>query len=294
MSKVYQIVQEKIVKEIEEAIKNHGTTPWRKPWNGGVPKNFITKKPYRGINRLLLSGGSYLTFKQIQDLQKKNKDIKLKKGSKSEIVVFWKFTEKEVENERGEKEVESYPIFRYYNVFHVGDVIGLEDDTEKFNNNQIENAEKVVESYKQEIEIEIKASDEAYYVPALDKIVAPTIKQYKQVEEFYSTLFHEMIHSTGHKNRLNRFKGNESFGSENYSKEELVAEIGSNMILGELGIENPKQHENSIAYLYGWLKAIKEDVMLITMAAQNAQKAADYIISKANIKIEQQEENQIA
>lgn len=290
MSKVYGIVQEKIVKEIEEAIKNHGTAPWRKPWVGGLPKNYITKKPYRGINLLLLEGGSYLTFNQIQDLQKKNPKIKLRKGSKSHIVVFWKFTEKEIENESGDIEIENYPIFRYYNVFKASDVDGLVDDSGSFGTEPLAEAEKIVEAYKTQILINIIPSDSAYYVPATDSIVVPKLNQFKESAEFYATLFHEMIHSTGHKNRLGRFNGTAdetSFGSESYSKEELIAEIGSNMILGELGIENPLQHENSISYLYGWLRKIKEDVNLITIAAQKAQHATDYILQIAD-KIEKE------
>lgn len=278
MSKVYSIVQDKIVKEIEEAIENGGTVPWRKPWKGGLPKNFITKKPYRGINLLLLDGGSYLTFKQIKELQKKNPEIKLRKGSQSHIVVFWKFVEKENE-ETNEEEV--IPVFRYYRVFSVADVDGIEEEQTYFENEPIEDAERLIEAYKQEVSIRIlTGSGRAYYTPLMDKITMPARTQFPEVEEYYSTIFHEMIHSTGHKKRLNRFTNEDQtiFGSESYSKEELVAEIGSNMILSTLGIENPKQQENTIAYLYGWLTAIKKDAKLIVHAAQHAQKAADFIL----------------
>jgi antirestriction protein ArdC len=285
MSKVYEIVQEKIVKEIEEAIKNGGAAPWKKPWKGGIPKNYITKRPYRGINLLLLEGGSYLTFKQIQDLQKKNPKVKLKKGSKSHMVVFWSYINRQVVDDEEDIEaieVRDTPIFRYYRVFHVSDVEGIEDDSLIYDNVPIEQAEQLVDAYKEQVTIEIKGGcDRAYYNPVLDKIVVPSIRQFENVVEYYSTLFHEMIHSTGHKSRLNRFSENEGaslFGSESYSKEELVAEIGSNMLLSMLGIEDRVQQENSISYLYGWLQAIKNDPKLITYAAQRAQKACDYIL----------------
>lgn len=278
MSKVYQIVQDKIVEQIEEAIKNGGTAPWRKPWKGGIPKNFVTKKPYRGINLMLLQGGSYLTFKQIQDLKKKDPKVKLKKGSKSSIVVFWKVIEKE--DEDGEEQ--TFPMLRYYRVYSVSDVEGLEEEKTEFDNDPIEIAEELISSYKSEVKINIqKGSGRAYYVPSRDRIVVPDRSQFPEVEEYYSTIFHEMVHSTGHITRLKRFDDDDQtiFGSESYSKEELVAEIGSNMILSVLGIENDKQHENSISYLYGWLTRIKEDPKLITHAAQNAQKASDYILA---------------
>lgn len=279
MSKVYEIVQEKIVKQIEEAIENGGTVPWRKPWKGGIPRNFITKKNYRGINLMMLEGGSYLTFNQIKDLYKKNKNVKLRKGSKSHVVVFWKFNDR-VQDEDTDEENNRGPIFKYYRVFSVRDVDGIEDDTANFENEPIENAESLVKNYGEEVKIHVQTSNKAYYTPTLDYIVVPKLNQYENPNEFYSTLFHEMVHSTGHKSRLDRFDGSDSsiFGSESYSKEELVAEIGSNMILSILGIEDEKQQENSVAYLYGWLSKIKEDPKLITSAAQKAQKAADFIL----------------
>jgi antirestriction protein ArdC len=286
MSKVYQIVQEKIIKEIEDAIQNGRTTPWRKPWKGGIPKNYVTKKPYRGINLLLLDGGNYLTFNQIQDLNKKNPEVKLKKGSKSHMVAFWKFVEKK--NEDGEEE--SYPVFRYYRVFSAADVEGIEEEQMNFHHNPNEQAENLIQSYKSEVKIRIhKGSNRAYYTPTLDIITMPDLSQFREVEEYYSTIFHEMVHSTGHNIRLNRFTNDDQsvFGSESYSKEELVAEIGSNMILSVLGIENEKQHQNSISYLYGWLSEIKKDPKLIIYAAQHAQKAADYILEFQEVKNEE-------
>ena len=89
-----------------------------------------------------------------------------------------------------------------------------------------------------------------------------------------------MIHSTGHKSRLDRLASNFSFGDHNYSKEELVAEIGSSMLCAEFNIETKGTIQNSTAYLYGWLSAIKQDITLITNAAQAAQKACDYILEK--------------
>lgn len=278
MSKVYEIVQDKIVKAIEEAIENGGTAPWRKPWVGGIPKNYKTRKPYRGINLLLLGGGSYLTFKQIKELGKKDPKIKLKKGSKAEMVVFWNFIDKKEEDS---EEDSSYAILKYYNVFHVSNVEGIEEETHVFDHEPIEKAEQLINNYKVEVPISIQeGSNQAYYVPATDRIVLPALNQFTKAEEFYSTAFHEMVHSTGLETRLNRFKAGDQvkFGSKDYSKEELVAEIGANMILSVLGIEDEKQAENSITYLHAWLKKIKEEPKLITLAAQKAQKASDYIL----------------
>lgn len=281
MSKVYEIVQDKIIKAMEEAIENGGTAPWRKPWVGGIPKNYLTKKHYRGINLLLLGGGSYLTLKQIKELAKKDPKIKLKKGSKSEMVVFWSFVDKK-DKEKDSEEDNSYAILRYYKVFHISNVEGIEEEeTQVFEHEPIDRAELLLNKYKEEVSISVQKSNKAYYVPALDKIVLPELNQFERSEEFYSTAFHEIVHSTGHESRLSRFHSSDqvNFGSDSYSKEELVAEIGSNMILSSLCIENEQQQENSVSYLYGWLKAIKKDPKLITLASQKAQKAADYILA---------------
>ena len=296
MSKVYEFVQKRIIEELEKAIENGGTAPWQKSWLGSNrPKNFITKKPYNGINLLLLpKEGEYITFKQIQQLQKKDATIQLKKGSKSNMVVFWKFPKEEEGEEEGEeeeKEKKSTPIFRYYNVFHISDVENIEnliDESLFINDDFIDDesfikAEDLIKKYSKKEEMEIKellSVNRAFYSSTKDYIQMPNRKQFNSLEDFYGTLFHEITHSTGHNKRLNRFtkEYDHKFGSEDYSSEELVAEIGSNMLLGYVGINNNNINTNSVSYLYGWLKAIKKDINLITIAAQKAEKAFNYIV----------------
>ena len=115
MNAVYQKVTEKIIEQMEK-----GVIPWRKTWKGQRPVNWISQKPYRGLNKLLLDGGEYITFKQCAE----NKG-KVKKGAKSNLVIFWKWYEKEIEVE-GEKKIENLPVLRYYNVFHISDCLGIE------------------------------------------------------------------------------------------------------------------------------------------------------------------------
>lgn len=300
MSKVYEYVQETIIKRLEEAIKSGEQLPWQKPWNGKGYVNYVTRKSYRGMNLLLLpEAGEYITFKQIQNLQKKNPEIKLKKGSKSHMVVYWAFNKrkkkKKVDEETGEEKVVnvsqqySAPIFRYYKVFNIGDVEGLETKFKmdfEHENDGIEKADEIIEKYEEEKNIKISTkfgTNRAYYNTVGDFISIPDKKQYNNIAEYYSTTFHEMVHSTGHPERLKRFEEREAhiFGSESYSQEELVAEIGANMLMGKLGIENKEAQDNSIAYLQSWLSAIKNDVSFITIAAQKAQKAVDFILGKS-------------
>lgn len=291
MNKVYQMVQEQIIAALEKAIEEGGTAPWCKPWVSRrlAPQNFITKKPYRGVNLLLLDkGGYYLTFRQIVELQKKH-NIKLKKGSKSHMVVFWTFKQVDVENKEDkdiEKHQETVPIFRYYNVFHQSDIEGFENllspeeiiSDEKYKVSSYEDADNLIDSYSDIVPITYADLDNAYYSPKEDSITVPPKNLFKSEEEYYSTIFHEMVHSTGYESRLNRLAKDFSFGDHNYSKEELVAEIGSSMLCAEFGIEGTM--ENSTAYLYSWLSQIKKDITLVTSAAQAAQKACDYILQE--------------
>ena len=218
--KVYQIVQERFVNAIQDVIDGkEELLPWQKPWRGSKPINYVTRRPYSGVNLLLLDGGEYLTFNQFKKLQKKNPSLEIIKGSKKHFVIFWKIIEKE--NEEGEKE--TFPLIRYYYVYHQSAIKNLKSKLPKGKNHQLINeAEEIIENYINREGIEIKAiegGDKACYQPKNDLIKMPDKSQFNLVSEYYSTLFHEISHSTGHENRLNRFsEGSFGFGSEVYSR----------------------------------------------------------------------------
>lgn len=272
--KIYEMITNQIVEKLEQ-----GTIPWKKPFKNGIPVNWKTQKAYRGINTLLLDGGEYATFKQITEA-----GGKVKKGAKSHIVVFWKLSKFKEENEEtGEEEIKKVPLLRYYRVFKVGEQTeGIEPKNKEveFNHDPIEKAENIIKGYINCPDYTYN-SGSAYYRPSMDVVNVPPIKDFEQIEEYYSTFFHEITHSTGHKNRLNR-KGIielNAFGSETYSKEELVAELGASMLCGVAGIDN-KVIDNSASYIQSWLNALKNDKTLIVHAAQQAQKSCDYIQGK--------------
>lgn len=272
---VYEIVTEKIMEKLKE-----GTIPWRKPWTGGVAKSWNTQKPYRGINTMLLMPGEYITFKQI-----KKAGGKIKKGTKSEIVVFWKWLEKETD----EGENEKIPMLRYYRVFNINDCEGIKSrdkNAETFDHDPIEEAEQVISNYPNGPNVQWRDL-QAYYRPSMDIVNMPPLKHFYEVNKYYSTFFHELVHSTGHKKRLNRSTMTQpaAFGTETYSKEELVAEMGAAMLCGHTGIDNSTL-DQSAAYVDNWLHALKGDSRLVVQAAAQAQKAADHIL---DIKWEQGE-----
>lgn len=174
-------------------------------------------------------------------------------------------------------------MLRYYNVFHISQVDGVELKEEELPEVEpIESAEKIKRDYveREHIKILEYATDEAFYSPAGDFIQVPERGQYKDVNEFYATLYHEMIHSTGHKSRLNRLEKDAHFGNEVYSKEELVAELGSASIMNMLGLETKKTFRNSAAYIQSWIKVFKNDPRFIVSAAGKAEKAVKFILNE--------------
>lgn len=279
---VYEMVTERIIEQLE-----NGTIPWKKPWTGtrSGAYNRVSMKPYSLLNQmLLLNSGEYATFKQWTEV-----GGHVKKGAKAEVVTFWKIQLVEEEQEDGTKIKKQIPLLRYYNVFHISQVDGVEpkEINELYESEPIESAERIKQEYmeREHIAIKEKVTNKAFYSPAGDYIEVPCREQYTYREEFYSTLYHEMIHSTGHQKRLNRSEHGVStlFGSETYSKEELVAEIGSAMLMNRMGIETAKTFRNSSAYIQNWLQVLKNNNRFIVSASSKAEKAAKYILGESDL-----------
>ncbi len=278
----YQRITDHIVTLLET-----GTVPWHKPWNAetGMPKNLASGKPYRGINIFMLGTQHYtspwwLTFKQCKD-----RGGRIKKGGKSTPVVFWKVSEyTSQDTDSGEEEIRKGFLLRYYNVFNVEQCEGIEyPPTEIVHNDiqPIDACERIVVSMP-DAPVIADICQQAFYSPGLDIINMPPRYLFSSAEEYYSTLFHELTHSTGHEKRLNRKSLADimSFGDTNYSKEELCAEMGAAYLCGIAGIEN-RTIDNSAAYIDGWLSKLRHDPKVLVQAAAQAQKAVDSITSAA-------------
>lgn len=274
---------DKIVEMILEAL-DKGVSPWHKGWSGGImPCSAVTGKPYRGINVFLLGMldykvPRYLTFKQCQNL-----GGRVKKGEHGHIVQFWKpVTKVEKDELTGDEKENSFLVNKYYTVFNVEQCDGLPEEFYKVEgvkeHKPIEEAEEMWNGYADKPVTNFTDGDSAFYVPSNDEINMPKMGYFDSPEEFYATLFHEGVHSTGHEKRLNRKIRNE-FGSEKYSEEELTAEIGAQLLCQMCGITTTLK--NSAAYCKGWAKYIKSaPKMSLIYAASRAQKAADYIMGK--------------
>ncbi len=264
--KVYQIITDRIIRQLEE-----GVAPWRKEWQAGLPKNLVSGKEYRGINLMLLAEANceyFVTKKQASALGGRIR-------CKGYPVIYWNIIEKE-DPETGE--IKSIPFLRYYRVYPVSGVEGIEDPECNNRDNPVDAAEQVIEGMPDRPVIEY-GGDRACYIPARDMIRLPARSSFYSIEGFYSTAFHELVHSTGHASRLNR-KGIaelEGYGTHSYSEEELVAEMGAAFLSGYCGILN-QTLENSAAYISHWIGALKADPKLIVQIGARAQKAVDYIL----------------
>jgi len=274
-SNIYEIVTNRIIEQLEKSI-----VPWRKTWHGSEPINYVTRKKYRGINLLLLPyGGEWLTFKQALDC-----GGNVKRGEKGSMIVFYKMIERE--DEDGEKEL--IPYLHYSNVFHLSQCENIESKLEQLKFNQdtepIEAAQKVLDDYINRSGVilkHIQGSNKSVYYPGSDTIVLPVVGQFESIEEYYCVGYHEAAHSTGHKSRLNRITGTAAFGSGDYSREELIAEISACMLMNAAGIEVPEVLQNSASYIKSWITMLKADVKAVITASGKAQKATDLILGVA-------------
>ena len=272
---VYKLVTDRIIAQLEQ-----GTIPWQRPWrSAGIPRNALTERPYKGLNALMLACLGYeqnlfLTYNQV------NKDLKgrIRQGEHGHIITWWKTAEAKQGDEQSEEKGKAY--LRYYTVFNISQCEGLPDNLTNPNREQIElpACEDVVRGMPTCPEIRHKGQS-ALYHPIDDYINIPKRNTFKSDAAYYSTLFHEMVHSTGHHSRLRRRDLIEmaEFGSERYSHEELVAEIGTCFLQSVTGIES--EFENSAGYIDSWLKVLKGDKRLILSAGSMAQKAVDYILN---------------
>jgi antirestriction protein ArdC len=302
---VYQLVTDQMIAKLEV-----GTVPWvhyLKSGSNGYqsPKNLVTRKPYRGINLFLLgmsefSSPWWLTFKQCNDL-----GGHVKKGEHGTIIVFWKRLDKPIDKDDHEPDEEEhdrpYFVLRYYRVFNVQQCEGLNlrevpttETTEPSGFDPIAEAEALASHYLESAgapKLEyLHYPQSASYAPFLDLIRIPEPRFFISPERYAKTKFHESVHSTGHQSRLNRqLDGDRS----EYSREELVAEMGASMLCGLAGILDTTI-DNSAAYIAGWLQVLKADKRAVIVAAGAAQKAADHILNSQASQAEQYAELPIA
>ncbi len=286
----YQMATDRITALLEQGVK-----PWAQPWvcSLNCAWSGSTGKPYSLLNQMLLIDphihnleeamadvrGEWVTYKQAQQ-----RGGHVKAGEKGRKVVFYSPMEitEEVDGQEVKKTI---PYLTAYTVFKVTQCEGLtqkyhNEDTPAFAFKGDAGAQEVADGYllRSGVKYAPVRGSQAYYRPSTDTVVTPLPEQFEQPAEYYSTLFHELTHSTGHPSRLNRLDSTAAFGNEVYSLEELVAEIGSASLLATIGVETPDSLNNSAAYIGNWLKALKNDKRMIVRAAGRAEKAVRLIL----------------
>jgi len=274
-----------------------GSVPWFRPWEMWSSWSRATGNDYRGANAMLLTGGEYVTFKQA-----KEQGIKIEKGAKSEMIV--KYTEYMQKISKADFEAQGLTVtdrvedcgefykvpaksIRYYNVFSVDRCTDAEPKHEHKQPSHewepVAKAEAIADAYREAHNITIEhCGNKAYNRDSLFEgghVQLPKREQFKKVEEYYSTLFHELIHSTA--DFVKRDKSQYASSKKARAREELVAEIGAAYILSFLGMETEYSVANSQAYVGNWAKALKSDPNAILWAAPKAIEAAELILSAA-------------
>lgn len=304
---LFQVVTDKIVAALEK-----GTPPWRKPWRNtaggspasisGLPANAVTGRSYSGINVLLLwidavdkgfSSNRWLTFKQALEV-----GGNVRKGEKSTLVTLFKpFEKKETDeqgkplfDEQGNAVVSQRNFMTSFRLFNVEQCENLpeklltrvnvagnaEEASKQHDIERIQRAERIVACSG--VSVIHLHQNRAFYKPGVDSITMPEAAQFHRPADYYSTLLHELVHSTGHISRLARegiTSSSRRFGDPVYAFEELVAEIGSAFLCAEVGIQGDVQHES---YIASWLKVLKEDKKAIFQASRFAREAFEYLI----------------
>lgn len=288
---IYQKFTDLIIEKLEQ-----GVIPWRKPWHEmGLPANYLTKKAYHGINLWVLLSYDhrypyYLTFKQANSM-----GGKIVKGAKAIPICFWSFAfrDKKTGKVIPEDRIATYDLnlvtrsgfLREFKVFPIEQIEGIDWEFPEVVNTVSTGMDdeclKILEGMPNPPEL-IHSGSSAYYRADLDQITLPDKKLFSSSEAYFSVLYHELIHSTGHSSRLNRVgvSNPQQFANEEYGKEELIAEMGAGYLNNLTGILNDSLVDNSAAYIKNWLDALRNDKQLLIEAAGKAQKAVDYILDE--------------
>ena len=280
---------EKITEQITSMLEN-GTVPWRKPWNaaGSAPTSLSTGKPYRGINVMILSMTALMegygspfwgTYKQITE-----RGGQVNKGEKATHVTLWTKAESK-KDKNADGTPKTFMFMRTFPVFSVDQADwtdGVKPERPALTEHDpIAEAEALAAAYLENGPSLSFGGGRAFYSPSRDAVQMPEMGAFHSPEEYYSTLFHELTHSTGHASRLERDGVTEGhrFGDADYSKEELIAEMGAAFLCAETGINPDVTLANSASYIANWLKALKDDPKMIVQAASKAQKAAEFVVA---------------
>jgi antirestriction protein ArdC len=285
---IYETVTNRILNQLSA-----GQVPWHKTWKTGLPKSLCTGREYRGVNILVLGSAEYtsrywMTFREAQ-----RQGGHVRKGERATPIIYWKWRTPEELAKRaqqtGKDSVAPCTPFvsAVFNFDQVEGVARPTDDLPPRPEDRLTVAEQMFDVMPDKPEIIHTLTAQPAYSQTLDRVTLPHLSQFESADEYFSTLYHELTHSTGAKHRLNRFAEAEGDRVEKYSFEELVAEFGAAFLCGFAGIQNRGTEELQASYIEGWARVFQRDNRVLVRAASAAQRAADYIRGKIPVAEEQ-------
>ena len=305
--KAFEPIQQAVL-ELMEEHKEDWTKPFTDVMAKEMPYNYVTKKHYQGFNVFWLSmachykgyeNNEWATWNQWFELGGGKKEkvdgkwkiikpstIQVKDKEKATRIYFWEIKQYEDKNSidsNGDPEIKSRWFLKVWNVFNINQVNGIKAKPKvkkpiKFNVNDF----SMVQDYVANTKAEIRTGGTAYYSPTLDYIQMPKMEAFNETktsnagENYYSTLLHELVHWTGHKDRCNRFNKKVDSYSKEYALEELVAETGSAMLCVLLGVTNSPRPDHA-QYLNHWKNVIRDNPRAIYTAFSRSSKAIQFL-----------------
>jgi antirestriction protein ArdC len=291
-------IRQAITDSIISALESGNVPPWRRPWrigkNAGTHANVVSKRPYRGLNPILLDLASekhglsskwWGTFQQWKSLGGRvmPRPDHVPPGKWGTQIVFWSPVNKRIQNENGDVEDDRFFVLRMYTVFNVDQVEGLnhlragQPDTSEPFTVDYQPADEALEAAVSGMGVNLNyGGGRAFYVPQKDFIQLPPKETFQSLNEFFATAFHECVHATENPSRLDWSRKDKD---KSYALGELIAELGGVFVCRELGVPASDDMTNHIAYLKNWLQAMKNDPRFIFVASAQASKAASYLLS---------------
>ena len=268
---IFSVVTGQIVNLLEQGI-----VPWRRPWSGCGPVSYQSNQQYQGLNVFLLQSEYkspyWTTFRQAQRL-----GGSIKAGEHGRYIVFTDSYMKKTKDDKGNSIEVPVRFLRYYTVFNWELTKGIPEKlTVENDNRQIISAQELLIRQAPRIE----TAEAAYYVHSRDTIGLPPLEKFDSSEDYYSAAFHELTHWSGSSLRLNR-EGirNGYFGTQVYSQEELIAEMGAAYLCQVAQLDTTETIQNSAAYIASWLSHLKNNPKWIVQASSKAREAVDFILT---------------
>ena len=278
---IYAETTQRILKKLDE-----GVIPWRKTWASGLPASLSTGREYRGINILILSTAGYASRYWVTFREALRLGGNVRKGEKGTPVIYWHWRTPEelakLQERSGKADLAPCVPFTsaVFNLEQVDGVPPPEDCLIHNHNRRMELADNLFDVMPDKPEIVHSSMNEPSYSWQEDRVALPHLSQFENADEYYATLFHELVHASGHVRRLDRQSEQEGDAIERYWFEELVAEFGAAFLCGFSGIDNAGTEALAASYIHGWAEKLRSDPRLVMRAASAAQRAADYIRGK--------------